>query len=321
MKIVLAGEYPKGTFEKILVFFKDRLDVEFREVNKIEDYNKMTDAEIIILRIFKANKEIINNNKNLKMIMRWGAGFDSVDIEEAGKNGVIVTNTPGVNAGAVAELTILLILALNRNLINHSDSLRNGIWSKNDFLNTSWTLDNKVVGLIGSGNIGKNVAKLLNIFGAKVKYYDPRKMDELEEKKYNMTYVDFETLIKESDVISLHIPLLESTKNIIGKKEIQKMKDGILIINTSRGGLIDEEALLNGIKTGKVRGAGLDGVVNEPLSKEDELLNTHNIIVTPHVGGGTIDLSDKIISILVEDIFDFLANKEVKNIVNKKYLK
>lgn len=321
MKIVLAGEYPKGTFEKILVFFKDRLDVEFREVNKIEDYNKMTDAEIIILRIFKANKEIINNNKNLKMIMRWGAGFDSVDIEAAGKNRVIVTNTPGANAGAVAELTILLMLALNRNLINHSDSLRNGIWSKNDFLNSSWTLDNKIVGLIGSGNIGKNVAKLLNIFGAKVRYYDTRKMDELEEKKYNMTYADFETLIKESDVISLHIPLLESTKNIIGKKEIEKMKNGVLIINTSRGGLIDEEALLNGIKTGKVRGVGLDGVVNEPLSKEDELLNTHNVIVTPHVGGGTIDLSDKIISILVEDIFDFLANKEVKNIVNKKYLK
>lgn len=321
MKIVLAGEYPKGTFEKILVFFKDRLDVEFREVNKIEDYNKMTDAEIIILRIFKANKEIINNNKNLKMIMRWGAGFDSVDIEAAGKNGVIVTNTPGANAGAVAELTILLMLALNRNLINHSDSLRNGIWSKNDFLNSSWTLDNKIVGLIGSGNIGKNVAKLLNIFGAKVRYYDTRKMDELEEKKYNMTYVDFETLIKESDVISLHIPLLESTKNIIGKKEIEKMKNGVLIINTSRGGLIDEEALLNGIKTGKVRGVGLDGVVNEPLSKEDELLNTHNVIVTPHVGGGTIDLSDKIISILVEDIFDFLANKEVKNIVNKKYFR
>lgn len=103
-------------------------------------------------------------------------------------------------------------------------------------------MDNKVVGLNGSGNIGKNV-KTFKYIWSKSKYYDPRKMDELEEKKYNMSYVDFETLIKESDVISLHIPLLESTKNIIGKKEIEKMKDGVLIINTSRGGLIDEEAL------------------------------------------------------------------------------
>lgn len=321
MKIVLAGEYPEGTYEKIKTFFSCYSEIVFSKVDKIEEYCKIEDAEIIILRIFKAGKDVINRNKNLKMIIRWGAGYDSVDIEEAGKQGIIVTNTPGANAGAVAELTILLMLALNRKLKNHMKCLEEGVWSKNTYLNESFSLNNKTVGIIGSGNIGKTVAKLLNSFGAKVKYFDLYRMDLEEENRLQMEYKDFETLIKESDIITLHIPLLESTKNIIGRKEFKNMKDGVLIINTSRGGLIDEKALLEAIKDEKVRGAGLDGVVNESLSKDDELLQNPNIIVTPHIGGGTIDLADKIIPMIVEDIMKFLNKEEINHIVNKKFLK
>lgn len=321
MKITLAGEYPEGTYEIFKKIFSKYQGIEFSKIDNLNDYNKMSDAEIMILRIFKVNKEFIERNKNLKMIVRWGAGYDSVDIETAGKQGVIVTNTPGANAGAVAELTILLILALNRKLINHVDCLRKNIWSKNTFLNESYSLSNKTVGIIGSGNIGKTVAKLLNSFGAKIIYFDPYRMNLEEEKKLAMEYKDFKTLLSEADIISLHIPLLDSTKNIIGEKEIAQMKKGALLINTSRGGLIDEEALLKAIENGHIRGAGLDGVLNEPLKKEDRLLTNPNIIVTPHIGGGTADLPEKIIPMIVEDILKFLYNQNITHIVNKKFLK
>lgn len=321
MKIVLAGEYPQGTYEKIKDFFKNYSDINFVKVDNENTYNQMEDAEIIILRIFKANKEVIQRNKNLKMIIRWGAGYDSVDIEEAGKQGVIVTNTPGVNAQAVAELTLLLILALNRKLKNHVKSLENGIWSKNTFLNESYLLSRKTVGVIGGGNIGRTVSKLINGFGSKVIYYDVYRMKPEDEKNFSMEYRSLTELLEESDIVTLHIPLLESTKNIIGKDEIGRMKKGALLINTSRGGLVDEEALLEAIKDKRLRGAGLDVIQNEPLDKDDELLTNPNIIVTPHIGGGTVDLSEIIIPVILEDILKFINNEEITHIVNKQYLK
>ncbi|MGF6906077.1 NAD(P)-dependent oxidoreductase [Fusobacterium sp. PH5-44] len=319
MRIVLAGEYPEGTYEEVSRIFSTENEV--IKINKIDDYEKMTNAEIIILRIFKANKDVIERNKNLKMIVRWGAGYDSVDIKSAGEKGVVVTNTPGANSKAVAELTVLFMLALNRKLLNHVSSLRKGVWSKNNFLNESFMLNNKTIGIIGSGNIGQNVAKIVRVFGAKVIYYDVSRLNEEKERSLLMNYVDFETLIKTSDIITLHIPLLESTKNIIGSKEIDQMKNGAMLINASRGGLVDEKALLDGIKSKKLSGAALDCVQNEPLDKNDELLNTPNIIITPHIGGGTSDLKEIIIDIMKDDISDFISGKEVNHIVNKEWLK
>jgi len=320
MKIVLAGEYPEGSYKEISRLFA--IDNEVIEINTMDTYNSMTDAEIIILRVFKCDKNIISRNKNLKMIVRWGVGYDSVDIKCAGENGIVVTNTPGANSMAVAELTLLLILALNRKLVNHVDSLRKDIWSKNDFLNESFTVENKKIGIIGSGNIGQSVAKILGALGGKIQYYDLKKLDASIEKELSMEYVSLEQLLQTSDIITLHIPLIDSTYKFISKEQIEKMKTGTIIINTARGGLIDEKELLEAIKNGKIRGAALDCVENEPLRSDDELLNNSNIIVTPHIGGGTIDLKDKIIRILAEDIKCFIENKkEVKHIVNKEWLK
>lgn len=319
MKIVLAGEYPEGTYEEISRLFAT--DNEVIEINTMDAYNSMTDAEIIILRAFKCNKDVIERNKKLKMIVRWGTGYDSVDTKTAGENGIIVTNTPGANAMAVAELTVLLILALNRKLVNHVDSLRKNIWSKNDFLNESFTIENKKIGIIGSGNIGRSVAKILVALGGKIQYYDLKKLDESIEKEFYMEYVSLEQLLQTSDIITLHIPLLDSTYKFIGKDQINKMKTGVILVNTARGGLIDEKELLEAIKKGKIKGAALDCLEKEPLSSDDEFLNNPNIIITPHIGGGTIDLKDKIIKILVEDIKNFIENREVNHIVNKEWLK
>ena len=145
-------------------------------------------------------------------------------------------------------------------------------------------------------------------------------MPEERERELNMTYVPLETLIETSDIISLHVPLLDSTRHMIGVAELEKMKTGAIVINTARGGLIDDQALAEAVRTGKLAGAGLDGVENEPLPIGDALLEEPNIIVTPHVGGGTADLGDIIIPMLVRDILDFDGGKEPAHIVNKKFL-
>lgn len=319
LKVVLAGTYPAHTFEKLRTLLPEE-DFELKAVDTPEKYEAMTDAEIMILRIFKAPREVIERNPKLKMILRWGAGFDSVDIEAAGKRGILVTNTPGANANAVSELAILLMLAVGRKLLCHTECLKKSEWSKNTFLNSSFCLNNKLLGIVGAGNIGRQVAVKAQAFGANVQYYDPYRLSEEMEKKFHLTYVPLEELIRTSDVISLHVPLTEQTHHMLGEKEIAAMKDGAIIINTARGGLIDDHALAEAVKRGKLGGAGLDGVENEPLEPGDELLLEPGIVVTPHIGGGTADIGDVIMPMLAEDIIDYAKNKKVKHVVNQKYL-
>ena len=320
LKVTLAGKYPTHTFDKLSdALPADRFSLV--AVNTQEAYEAMTDAEIMILRIFRAPRAIIERNKNLKMILRWGAGFDSVDIEAAGEHGVIVTNTPGANAGAVSELALLLMLAAGRKLLCHEDSLRRGEWSKNTFINNSYTLNNKVVGIIGAGNIGRQVARKVQAFGAATQYYDPYRLKPEMERDFALSFRPLEEVLRTSDIITLHVPLTDENRHMINAEVISGMKDGAIIINTARGGLIDDHALCEAVKSGKLSGAGLDGVEKEPLEPDDELLSTPNIIVTPHVGGGTADIGDVIIPMLAADINDFAEGKNVRHVVNSQYLK
>ena len=317
--VILAGQYPAHTFETLQELLKD-LPVTLKAVDTPEAYEAMTDAEIMILRIFKAPEAVIARNPKLKMIMRWGAGFDSVDIEAAGKRGILVTNTPGANADAVSELAVLLMLAVGRKLVCHTDCLRKGDWSKNEFINSSYTLMNKTVGILGAGNIGRKVAQRAQAFGAKTVYYDPFRLSEEREKAFHLTYMPLDELLPVCDVITLHLPLTDETKHLIDGAAIEKMKPGAIVINTARGGLVDDCALFAAVQSGKLLGAGLDGVEREPLQPDDELFTNDNIIVTPHVGGGTADLGEAIMPMLVEDIRLFLTGSEPRFVVNRQYL-
>ena len=319
MKVVLAGTYPAHTYEKLRKLLPaDQFD--FVAVDSQEAYDAMTDAEIMILRIFKAPKEVIERNPNLKMILRWGAGFDSVDIEAAGARGILVTNTPGANANAVSELAVTLMLTVYRKILEHTDSLRSGAWSKNTYLNSSFSLFGKTVGIVGGGNISRQVALKVQAFGAEVQYYDAFRLPAETEEKFNMKYVSLEELLKTSDIVTLHVPLLDSTRHMIGEDQIKSMKDDAVIINTARGGLVDDKALCAAVKAGKLLGAGLDGVEEEPLPAGHELLTTPGIVVTPHVGGGTADIGDVIMPMLAKDICDFAGTGDCAHVVNRKYL-
>lgn len=319
-KVVLAGNYPAHTYERLKAMLEN-LDCTLTKVETEEEYQKMTDAEIMVLRIFKARQDVIERNKGLKMIIRWGAGFDSVDIEAAGKNGVVVANTPGANAPAVSELAVMLMLAVGRHLIDHMDSLRKGVWSKNTYINQSYTLNRKLVGIIGAGNIGRQTAKKAQAFGAEVQYYDPFRLSPEREQELGLRYVPLETLLKTSDVISLHVPLTDSNRHMIGAEEISQMKDGAILVNTARGGLVDDQALAEAVRSGKLAGAGLDVVENEPLKEDDSLLTTPGIVVTPHVGGGTANIGDEILPMLAKEIERVINGQMPEHAVNLEYLK
>jgi len=320
VKVAIVGTYPAGTFEKFKNYFSEKPEIEVVEVDTQEKFDALTEADAIVLRILKMPKEVVARIKGLKMIMRWGAGFDSVDIEEAGKHGIYVCNTPGANAYAVAELTVALMLAVGRKLICHDRAIHQGEWSKNTFLNQTRTLNNKVVGIIGGGNIGRQVASRVQAFGSTVQYYDPFRLPEEMEEKLHMKYVGLEELIRTSDVITLHVPLMASTRHMIGEKEIEKMKDGAILINVARGGLMDDGAVVNAVNAGKLSGAGIDCVEEEPAKLGSPILENPNIIVTPHVGGGSADISDVMFPMITENIELLEEEKALKYVVNKQYI-
>ena len=236
------------------------------------------------------------------------------------KNGVYVTNTPGANAGAVSELAVLLMLAVGRKLLCHTKSLAHGSWSKNTFLNSSFCLNGKTLGIIGAGNIGRQVAKKAQAFGAVTRYYDPFRLSPEMEQQWQLSFEPLEELLATSDIITLHVPLTEENHHMIGAREIAAMKDGAILINTSRGGLVDDKALAKAVRSGKLSGAGLDVVEEEPLPACHELLSDPNIIVTPHIGGGTADIGDVIIPMLTEDIKALADGRTPAHVVNKEYM-
>ncbi len=317
MKIVFAGEYPAGTLEKFREILPGK-EFELVPVTGPKEYEELTDAEVIVLRIFKAYRNTIENNGKLRLIHRWGAGVDSVDVEAATEHGVLVANTPGANAYAVSELALLLMLALGRNLQAHTRSIASGVWSRTMFLDQTFTLNKKIVGLIGGGNIGRQVAAKVQAFGASVRYYDTFRLPEQLERECGMAYVPLEELLRTSDIVSLHVPLTEETRHLLDAENLAMLKPGAFVINTARGGLIDDDALLAAVLEKRIAGAGLDCPEREPLSPDHPMLRQPNIIITPHIGGATSDLADAMIPMIADNILRLARGEEVRYVVNPR---
>ena len=257
-------------------------------------------------------EKVINAAQNLKVISRYGIGCDRVDLEAAKKRGIIVTNTPGANADAVADLTLGLMLSVARMIPMLDHSTKQGEWKRN----TGIELSGKTLGLLGFGMIGKAVARRALGFGMTVLAYDPY-IDEAYANENGILSRSFKHVIEESDFISLHLPLLESTANIIGKENIEKMRPGAIIINTARGGLIDEAALYKAIESGHIGGAGLDAYENEPPDASQPLYQLPNVVTTPHTGAHTAEASLNMATMAVDNLISVLESGECPYIVNK----
>lgn len=255
--------------------------------DKDELKNKLDGVDFLVVRsATKVKKDIIEAGKDLKVIGRAGIGLDNVDLVTAKEKGVKVYNTPGANALSVSELTLGMIISFFRFIPRGTTGLKEGLWEKKKL--KGHEINGKTIGIIGFGAIGKDVAKKSMAFGLNVIAYDPfvKETDMEVELAENIDY-----LMENSDIISLHIPLTEGTKHIVGEKELSKVKEGTLIVNLSRGGTVDEEALYNSLLDEKICGAALDVFEVEPPTDEirRKLLQLDNVICTPHIGATTYE--------------------------------
>ncbi|MCH1771580.1 MULTISPECIES: hydroxyacid dehydrogenase [Metallosphaera] len=268
----------------------------------------LKDAVAIVDRKAKISSKIIRELRNLKLIARTGAGVDEtrVDLKAAKERDIIVTYNPGGNSVAVAELTIMLAIALYRKVIPLALSVKAGKWSELKPKDTmGHELEGKAWGILGFGNIGKRVAQLATSFNCKVLGYDPYVSSEIMEK-YGVKSLPLEELLSKSDIISIHVPLTESTRHLINSERLKTMKKTAILINVSRGGIIDDKALYESLRNREIAGAALDTPEEEPVKVDNPLLSLDNVIITPHIGGSTFEASIKNANSAIEEVIRFL---------------
>jgi D-3-phosphoglycerate dehydrogenase len=260
--------------------------------------------EVLIVRSrTKVTREIIEKGEKLKVIGRAGAGLDNIDLKAAEERGIKVLNTPEAPAYAVAELTLGLMISLARRIPFADKTMKEEKWLKKQLI--GWQLHGKILGVLGLGNIGEKVARLAKAFGMKILITKrtpppPELLEELEAD-----FVPLEELLRRSDIITIHVPLTPQTRHLIGEREITLMKDGAFIINTSRGQIIDEKALYQALKKGKLGGAALDVFETEPPTSYD-LIKLPNVVSTPHIGAQTVEAQRMAAIILAEKIIQAL---------------
>lgn len=281
--------------------------------NKDEYRNYLAEADAMLIRSgVKATKEVLAAAPNLKVIGRAGVGVDNVDTEEATARGVVVMNTPGGNAIAVAEHTLAFMLCLARSLHLASESTKSGKWEKKKFLGNE--IGDKTLGIVGLGNIGMQVARRARPFGMTVLAYDPFVSSDLAQDR-GIKMVELDELFEKSDYLSLHVALTEETRNLVNKDTIAKMKDGVRIVNCARGELVNLEDLDAAVESGKVAGVALDVFPSEPAG-ELPIFRHPNVIATPHIGGSTEEAQELVGIRIAEQVRDFLSDGVVMNAVN-----
>ena len=307
MKILVCDNLEEKVIEKLS---------ELGEVTNISDSKTKTeellsnivDTDIVVIRSStKINKDILQKANKLKIIARCGVGIDNIDIEEATNKEIYVTNSPNANIISVAELTIGLIISAARNIHTSNNSLKNKNWDRNKFLGTE--LYKKQLGLIGFGKAAREVAKRLTAFGMEIVFYDPY----VEASEDEANKVELDELLKTSDVISIHVVKNEETKNMINDEKLNLIKKGGILVNTSRGGIVDEVALFQR-SSDDVIFAGLDVFSKEPPDI-NKTFSTSNIVTTPHLGASTQEAQLRAGLETVQNISDIL-NGELSSVIN-----
>ena len=307
MKILVCDNLENKVIEKLS---------ELGEVTNISDSKTKTeelisnivDTDIVVIRSStKINKDILQEANKLKIIARCGVGIDNIDIEEATNKEIYVTNSPNANIISVAELTIGLIISAARNIHTSNNSLKDKNWDRNKFLGTE--LYKKQLGLIGFGKAAREVAKRLTAFGMDIVFYDPYVDVSVDEANK----VELDELLKTSDVISIHVVKNEETKNMINDEKLNLIKKGGILVNTSRGGIVDEAALFKR-SSDDVIFAGLDVFSQEPPDI-NETFSTSNIVTTPHLGASTQEAQLRAGLETVQNISDIL-NGELSSVIN-----
>jgi len=273
---------------------------------------------IVIRSGTKVTEEIVEagSTGRLKVIGRAGVGVDNIAVETATEKGILVVNSPEANTISAAEHTIAMMLSLSRKIPDANVSLKSGKWDRKKYMGVE--VNEKVLGVVGLGRVGGEVAKRAKGLGMKVVAYDPF-ISEEKAKDLGITLASLNDTLAVADFITLHTPLTKDTRHLISEKEFAMMKDGVRVINCARGGVIDERALKEAIKSGKVAGAALDVFEQEP-PEDRELVESDQVITTPHLGASTKEAQKAAATVIADQIIDALQNKPVKNTVNMLYV-
>lgn len=321
MKIIILDGYTENPgdltwegFEKLgEVVVYDRTSL--TQVDEI--ISRIGDSEIVITNKTPISKKVFEACKNIKYIGVLATGYNVVDTKEASKRGIPVCNIPTYGTDAVGQFAIALLLEICHHVQHHSDAVHEGRWERND----DWCfwdyplieLSGKNIGIIGYGRIGQTTGKIAQALGMRVLAFDAHKNPDLESD--TCKYVDLDELFAKSDVIALHCPLFPETEGIINKENIGKMKDGVIIINNSRGPLIVEQDLADALNSGKVYAAGVDVVNTEPIKGDNPLLKAKNCFITPHISWAPKESRARLMNIAVENVKAFIEGKP-QNVVN-----
>ncbi|MEO0258755.1 MAG: D-glycerate dehydrogenase [candidate division WOR-3 bacterium] len=272
---------------------------------------------LITMLTDKIDASVLANAQKLKIIANYAVGFDNIDISECTKRGITVTNTPDVLTDATAELAWALVFAVARRVIQAHKFVEANKWkSWSPTLFLGKEIRGKTVGVVGAGRIGTAFAMKSKGFDTKILYFS-RKTNAILEENLGAKKVSLEDLLKESDIISLHLPLTPETYHIIGEKEFNLMKPEAIFINTGRGKLVDEKALIRALKERRIFGAGLDVFEHEPHVPE-ELKELDNVVLLPHIGSATIEARTKMVNLVAENIKAFFSGQMPPNVVNKE---
>ena len=318
-KVLITRDIPQVGVDILEKYCEVEVNKEDMPLSKNEIINRLHKKQALCPVGDIIDSEIMDSAPDLKVIANYGVGYDNINIDSATQRGILVTNTPGVLTESVAEMTWSLLLCIARCVIEADSFIRAGKFKWTGpkmFLGTE--LSDKILGIIGAGRIGTEVAKKSRVFNMRVLYYDLVENEEM--KKIGGKRVELEYLLKESDFISLHVPLTSKTRHLIGEKELGLMKKTAYLINTSRGAVIDEIALVKALKEGKIAGAALDVYENEPEITEG-LSDMKNVVLTPHIGSATKEAREKMAIMMAENCIAALKGEIPPNLVNPEVLK
>jgi D-3-phosphoglycerate dehydrogenase len=289
-------------------------DLELRFAASYEPADQLAltrDAEILLPGFAAVTADLLAGSPRVRMIHKWGIGIDAIDLAAVRRRGIALAITTGANAGPVAELAIALMLAVYRRIPYVNRALRAGRWPTPEMRETCYQITGKTIGLVGFGSIGRMLARRLRGFDAQILYFDTQRADAASEHALQASYAPLAEVLARSDILSLHAPLVPQTARMVNAATIAAMKDGAVLINTARGGLVDERALYDALVSGKLRGAGLDAFDPEPPAADNPLLGLDQVVVTPHAGGGVFDNVGNVARHAFGNILHFLRGEPI----------
>lgn len=318
MKVVITDyQYEDVNSERSIIETAGHELLTYQLKEPEELYSVIKDADAIITQYADINAQVIEQMENCKIIIRYGIGYNNIDSEAAGRKGIFVCNVPDYCIEEVSDQASAMILALGKKLPILTKALKNGDWGYSSVV-PLFRFSHCTLGLIGFGRIPQMLAAKMQAFGMKIIAYDPY-LDEESASKMNVRKTDLEELLRTSDFVSIHCPLTEETHHLVDKEELQQMKSTAFIINTARGGIINEQALIEALSEKLIAGAGLDVYESEPVEQTNPLLQMDNVIATPHSAWYSETAINSLQRKVAEEVVNVLSGHDPFNCVNQRY--